>query len=130
MKLYEWIKFAAVTLLSVGLLVACVSANRPPVLTSAQGPIYPVGAREQGIEGYVELAYDVAISGEVYNVRVVSADPAGLFEKAAIKAISVWRFAPAREKGALVVSKNRVSTIRFKLGETEKYATQRFSRAK
>jgi TonB family protein len=130
MKLYDWMKFAAVTLLSVGLLVACASSNRPPVLTSAQGPIYPVSAREQGIEGYVELAYDVAISGEVYNVRVVSADPAGLFEEAAIKAISAWRFAPAREKGALVESKNRVSTIRFKLGEADKYATQRFSRAK
>lgn len=130
MRLYDWVRLVVVTTLGVGLLVACASGNRPPVLTSAQAPLYPTEARQQGIEGYVELAYDVTANGAVHNVRVVSADPVGLFEGAAIKAVSAWRFAPAQVNRMVVASKDRVSTIRFQLGEADKYATQRFNRAK
>lgn len=53
-------------------------------------PIYPAGALEKGIEGKVIIEFNLASDGSVQDMRVVSADPAGVFEQAALVAMRGW----------------------------------------
>jgi protein TonB len=101
--------------------VACASSSRPPEIVSAGSIAYPADAKEKKVEGYVRVAYDVAVDGSVTNVRVVEADPPGVFDEAAIAAVRGWRFHPAISNGKPVV-KELVSRVNFKLGESESYA--------
>ena len=58
-------------------------------------PEYPRGAERRGIEGTVTVSYSIAADGSVTNAEVVSANPSGVFDRAALAAIESWRFAPA-----------------------------------
>lgn len=109
------------TLAAVVLMVACASQARPPILASAAPLEYPAVAQAQQIEGSVTLQYDIDESGQVSNLRVIEADPPGVFEEAAIASLSAWRFNPARRGGVAVASYNRVSTLTFRLGERDEY---------
>ena len=108
-------------LLVTTLLVACASGNRPLQLVSGAGPVYPPAAQAEGIEGFVTLAYDVSVSGVVENIRVVEAEPPQIFDAAAIKALSSWKFVPAKRDGQAIASEGRVSTISFQLGGSDAY---------
>ena len=57
-------------------------------------PIYPRVAAVKGIEGFVIVGIDVAPSGEVKNARVLASEPAGVFNRAVMEAVSGWRFKP------------------------------------
>jgi protein TonB len=60
-------------------------------------PQYPEAARAQGIEGRVELNFTVNSSGAVEFPTVSASSPAGVFDQAALAAISRWRYPPAAE---------------------------------
>ena len=51
-------------------------------------PIYPGLALRRGIEGSVVVEYRVAADGRVVRPRVVTAQPAGIFEAATLRALS------------------------------------------
>jgi len=55
-------------------------------------PVYPPGAMSAGIEGAVELEYLIDGGGYVRQIRVLHAQPVGVFEAAAKTALSAWRF--------------------------------------
>lgn len=57
-------------------------------------PVYPAAALIRGIQGQVVLQFGLTADGEVRNLQVVSATPAGVFDQAAIDAIQGWRYAP------------------------------------
>ncbi len=57
-------------------------------------PAYPETAREQGIEGFVELSFTVTAEGSVSNIAVVNSEPAGVFDSEAISAATRLRFEP------------------------------------
>jgi len=109
----------------VSLLLAvagCMStSSRPPEMLAAGGVVYPTQAREQKIEGYVKVIYDVTIDGTVANARVVEADPPGVFDAAALSAVNTWRFNPAVANDKIVPAQGVVSRVKFKLGESEDY---------
>ncbi len=113
-----------VFLLAALLAVAGCAATpyRPPEVLAAGGIEYPPAARAQKIEGYVMVAYDVDIDGTVSNVRVVEAVPPGVFDEAALAAVRTWRFHAASDHGELVPAKDRISRVKFRLGESEDYA--------
>lgn len=92
-----------------------------PGLTAARAvvrdvPPYPEAAREVGTEGYVDVSFVVLRDGNVGWVRVLGAEPAGLFEDAATHGVRTWRFEPARRLGEPVEC--RFSTrVKFQLVE-------------
>ncbi len=55
-------------------------------------PIYPGRALSRGIEGYVDLAFDIVSSGATANIRILDAQPGGVFEKAAVTALKKWKY--------------------------------------
>ncbi|MEM1228893.1 MAG: energy transducer TonB [Pseudomonadota bacterium] len=108
-------------LAAVALLAGCVApANHGPQLLSGAGPQYPPQARAAGIEGRVTVAYGISVDGRVINARVVAAEPAGLFEEAALAAVRSWRYRAARSQGRAVAVPQVTSNVDFRLdGELE-----------
>lgn len=68
----------------------------PKLLSSA---VYPRRALQKGIEGYVDLRFDVSAIGKTENIEVLAASPAGIFDQAAIAAAKKWRFQPVMKNG-------------------------------
>lgn len=54
------------------------------------------------------LLVDVAADGSVTDVEVERAEPAGVFDAAAVAAARQWRFQPAMEEGRAVPGRVRV----------------------
>jgi protein TonB len=77
-------------------------------------PDYPPDALKAGIEGHVQLKFDVTASGIVENVSVVESSDAQ-FEPPAVLALSGWRYLPRIEAGKRVGSKDVRTIIRFAL---------------
>lgn len=57
-------------------------------------PEYPHKALRRGREGVVEIAFSILPTGETTEIHVLRAQPAGVFEKAAIDAVKQYRYAP------------------------------------
>ena len=57
-------------------------------------PRYPYAALRKGIEGSVLLEFSVDAQGHVVAPRVVDATPPGVFERAALDAVSEWSYQP------------------------------------
>ncbi|HVY80919.1 MAG TPA: energy transducer TonB [Steroidobacteraceae bacterium] len=62
--------------------------------TRYTAPEYPERALAQKISGSVTVEFTVSTSGEPIDIRVVSAEPAGTFDRAAIAAVKRWRYEP------------------------------------
>ena len=56
------------------------------------------------------------------NLRVVEAVPEAVFDRAALEAVSRWRFRPPMVEGRNVMLRGRVSTLEFRLGENDAYS--------
>lgn len=58
-------------------------------------PHYPRQALARRMEGWVELVFEVDAEGRVQaeTIRVLAAEPEGVFERSARRAIARWRFA-------------------------------------
>jgi TonB family protein len=90
-----------------------VNANELALVKSVQ-PAYPRKARESAIEGWVELAFTVADTGTVTDIAVIAANPSGVFEQAAVGALSQWRYKPVLRDAKAVAQRARIR-IRFAL---------------
>jgi protein TonB len=60
---------------------------------STARPQMPEWACKQGIKGWVEAVFTVAPNGRVQDVKIVDAQPRGVYEIAAIESISNWIYA-------------------------------------
>ncbi len=72
---------------------------RPPRALSRAAPQYPASARHKGLEGRVVLQLLVDERGQVRDVRVLDADPPGVFDDAAVAAARRFSFEPATAAG-------------------------------
>ncbi len=77
-------------------------------------PVYPFKARRQNIEGTVMLECLVDSKGKIKEIRVISAEPEGIFEASAKEALEHWRFRPGKIKGRPVSTRIRLP-FRFQL---------------
>lgn len=78
-------------------------------------PEYPIRAITRGIEGYVDLLFDVTASGKTENIRVIAAEPEGYFERAAIRALKKWKYKPPSDDGVPHGQENMMTRISFTL---------------
>lgn len=95
MKLFKSVVLAAVMATGFAAAPALASADRETVNVVA--PEYPRGAERRNLEGHVTVRYNVTPEGEVADVEVVEATPAGVFERSVLRALERWRYAPAAE---------------------------------
>jgi periplasmic protein TonB len=91
-------KKMAAAMIAGGFLTAAFAgtAMAAPVPVKREAPEYPKGAEKRGIEGYVQLKFNVDADGNVVSPQVVEGSPPGVFDAAAIEALTKWKY----EKGA------------------------------
>lgn len=77
-------------------------------------PVYPLRAKHRGLEGWVRVRFVVNEDGTVGRVRVLEAEPEGIFDQNVLQCVSGWRFRPATVEG-MPVSAWTETIIRFKL---------------
>jgi protein TonB len=81
------------------------AVDDPPRPQRTVAPEYPARARKKGTTGEVRLSLLVGIDGRVRDVRVLSSEPAGLFDDAAIQAVRQWTYTPATYEGEPVATR-------------------------
>jgi protein TonB len=82
-------------------------------LTHYVPPDYPPGALARNVSGSVTITYTVDVKGVTRDVRVLIADPAGIFERNAVDAVKQWRYAPVKVDNTAVAVPTR-TVIQFK----------------
>ena len=85
----------------------------PLVRAQAQ---YPPRAWQRKIEGYVTARLFINAEGTVDDVEIVQAEPKGIFEREAIRAMYRYKFKPKME-GGKAVAQVALQTLEFKLSE-------------
>jgi len=63
---------------------------------SAPAPRYPLAARREGIEGRVTVRVLVSTRGTPARIDIEQSSGSDILDRAAVEAVSAWRFAPAR----------------------------------
>lgn len=81
----------------------------------AAAPRYPGRAISRGIEGFVDIRFDVTKIGNTENIRILQAQPEGIFDNAATQAVAKYKYQPAMQDGEPVATKNVTERIRFTL---------------
>jgi protein TonB len=88
--------------------------DAPLTVLARMPPVYPLGAKHRGIEGWVRVRFVVEENGRVGNVTVLEGKPPGIFDQSVIRCVSGWRFKPGTIEG-MPVRAWAETTIRFKL---------------
>jgi TonB family protein len=92
-------------------------ASRTPGADSGLTPLikvvpqYPEAARAQGIAGRVEISFTVSSAGAVESPTVTASTPPGVFDQAALAAISRWRYPPSSAEDAPARTASEVLTF-------------------
>jgi protein TonB len=77
-------------------------------------PQYPRVAEVRNIEGWVELGYTVTDTGKVIDVNTLSSNPVGVFEAAAMEAVSQMRYQPVKQNGKAIAVGTKIR-VTFRL---------------
>jgi len=94
-------------------MTTLVPASQLTLLKSVQ-PTYPMKAVNGKIEGWVDVEFTVAQTGKVQDVSVRASSNPGVFEDAAVKAVSQWRYRPVLRDAVPVPVRSQIR-VRFTL---------------
>jgi TonB family protein len=94
-------------------MTTLIPAGQLTLLKSVQ-PIYPMRAVNGKIEGWVDVEFTVAETGKVNDVSVRASSNPGVFEDAAVKAVSQWRYKPVLRDAKPVPVRSEIR-VRFSL---------------
>ncbi|HBN13961.1 MAG: energy transducer TonB [Pseudomonadota bacterium] len=88
-----------------------------PKLIHEVEPRYPARAAARGIEGWVQVKFTIMADGTVdpFSIEITDADPWGMFNSAAIRAIEKFRYEPRVVDGVAVEMSNFQHVVRFEL---------------
>ena len=78
-------------------------------------PMYPRRAAAEGIEGWVLLQFDVSTTGATKNVKVIDANPARIFDRAAVRAVKKWKYRPKVIDGKALEKRGLKVKLNFRL---------------
>ncbi len=108
-------------LLPLALLAGCASAPVSGLhLIHEVGPEFPKESRH--LQGWVRVRYEVTADGLVTNVAVAASQPPGVFDAAAVRAVSQWRYRPLSQTPGAQATLGVVSTLRFVPPGADPYA--------
>jgi periplasmic protein TonB len=79
-------------------------------------PQYPEKAMQRGIEGRVLVEFTISRVGTVKDAKVIAAEPSSIFNKAALKSVSQWKYNPKILNGKAVEQTGIRTSVVFKLG--------------
>ena len=94
-------------------MTTLIPANQLTALKSVQ-PIYPTKAVNGKIEGWVDIDFTVTEAGKVADVSIRASSIPGVFEDAAVKAVSQWRYKPVLRDAKPVPVRSQIR-VRFTL---------------
>ena len=77
--------------------------------------VYPHKAAKDGVEGFVTVSFAVNQNGETADAQVLEANPPGVFESAALAAISRYKYKPRIVDGQPVAVLGVTARLDFKL---------------
>jgi len=77
-------------------------------------PRYPPRAANRHIEGWVKIEFTISTTGTVTDAIVVDAEPADMFNDAALTAIEKWKFKEKLING-VAVTQRAVQILKFNL---------------
>ncbi len=80
------------------------SGGRDLVPLSTARPQIPESACRQGIEGWAIAEFNVTPRGKVTNIRIVDAQPRGVFEQAMVESLQYWLYEASDEDKAYRVT--------------------------
>jgi protein TonB len=78
-------------------------------------PDYPTRAKQQGLEGWVELEFTITPVGTVTDARVIGSQPPLVFDNAALAAVRKWRYNPKTENGVAIARAGVQVRLRFEI---------------
>jgi len=78
-------------------------------------PVYPRRALQRGIEGFVIVEFTVGPTGAVVNPVVIEAEPANIFEQAALEAAKKFKYKPRVINGEATSVSGVQNRISFKI---------------
>lgn len=78
-------------------------------------PKYPTSAARDGIEGWVQLSFNISPTGEVIDATVIDAEPKRIFDREALRAIKRWKYRPKVIEGVAQLQTNQTVQLDFKL---------------
>lgn len=80
-------------------------------------PRYPLYAAKNHIEGFVVFVFDIDSEGSPKNIRLLTSEPEGVFERHALASIEQWKFKPKYENGVPVTQEDMRYTLEFKFAD-------------
>lgn len=86
-----------------------------PIRLVAVAPIYPQQQANRGVEGYVDVQFDITKSGTTENIEIVAYHPSTVFNRSVIRAVSRWRYQPRVIEGESVGTKGVLDRVTFEL---------------
>ena len=101
--------------LDIGARLQATDGEYLPIVKVA--PVYPRRALKRGIEGYVIVEYTVTVTGKVENPVIVTSKPEGVFDNAAIKSASRYKYKPRVIDGRPVEVPGVRTRINFNIAE-------------
>jgi len=78
-------------------------------------PKFPRQALQGGISGFTIVEFDLDDDGNTTNPKAIVSWPPDLYEKAALKSLSQWKYSPRTESETDTERTNLITTIRFDL---------------
>lgn len=82
-------------------------------------PMYPREAAIAGIEGWVRIEFTITETGAVKDPAIVGAEPPGVFNREAMRALLKWKFKP-RVVDGVAVERRATQVIDFSLDASER----------
>jgi protein TonB len=105
---------AADVSLSGGLALESGDGEYLPIVRVAA--VYPRRALQRGIEGYVDVEFTVSKLGSVTSPKVIQAEPAGIFEQAALDATLKYKYKPRVVNGEAMEVSGVEVRVTFEIG--------------
>lgn len=82
-------------------------------------PKYPTSAASDGIEGWVQLSFNISPTGEVIDATVVNSEPKRIFDREALRAIKRWKYRPKVIEGVAQLQTGQTVQLDFKLDSSQ-----------